>query len=103
MKKRPSRKRKIMDARVSAIRKNTIVGKKTASVMTERYSDDELLEKLEAYNVLTTREAVEWALNVESLFREENLNCRGGVADFAELKSYRDWNKRLKTYRQRAK
>ena len=102
--KRSKRKRKqTVDLRVSIIRKNCLVGKSTTAVVAECYSDEELLVEFKKYTVLTAEEALEWAFNVESLTQEQSLNCREGASDFSELKDWREWNEKLKTYRQRLK
>jgi hypothetical protein len=80
-----------MDPRVKAIRDDVLVGSSTASVFEYCYSDEELAEELDRYNILTPREAVQYARDGQEMHLEQGLNQRWGEDDDPELLAYRRW------------
>ena len=80
-----------MDVRVEAIRANKRVGNGSCTTIDEAFTDAELIKALDEDGITTPAQAVEWAIDVEGLHREQALNTRWGEDNDPELKSYRDW------------
>ena len=84
-----------MDPRVKAIRDDVLVGSTSISVVEYSYTDDEIIERLNDYVIVTPREAVEWARDVEGYRAEQGLNQRWGEDDDPQLLAYNEWQKAL--------
>ena len=79
------------DPRVVAVRADPLVGNSTCSVITEAFSDDELLEHLNRVEAETAEEAVEEARDYHELWLERGLNQRWGDDDDPQLLAYNAW------------
>jgi hypothetical protein len=86
-------------AMVDAVRSNTLIGRQTCSIASECYSDEDLIEKFKEENLTTPEEAVEWAIDVEGLHKEQALNARWGEDSDPEVKMSAEWKEDLKKYR----
>lgn len=64
---------------VAAIRSDVKVGRGTCSVIDECYSDSELLAALAEEGIDTVKAAVDWARDVERLFREREQEVRAEI------------------------
>lgn len=84
-----------MDPRVKAIRDDVLVGSSTASVVEECYTDEELVDELDRYDILTPRAAVEHARDSQDMHLEQGLNQRWGEDDDPQLLSYNRWREAL--------
>ncbi len=73
-----------LDKRVKAIRDSKYVGRTSCSVMNECYSDLELLNMLEYFEIESPEEALEFALEKEGLTIEDTLNTKDGYRVFVE-------------------
>lgn len=61
---------------IAAVRSDVKVGRGTCSVIDECYGDRELAEALADAGIDTVKGAVEWARDVERLFREREQEVR---------------------------
>ena len=77
---------------VSAIRNNKKVGTGSCTSVDECWSDKEIADELKSRNITTEDEAVAWALELEGLWLEANLNARFGDDDDYQLKAWNEWN-----------
>jgi predicted transcriptional regulator YheO len=64
---------------VTAVRSDVKVGRGSCSVIDECYSDQELVTALTDAGIITVKDAVEWARDVESLFREREQEIRAEI------------------------
>lgn len=67
-----------MDQRVEAIRNSKLVGKGSCSSIDECYGESDLVELFDTAKLVTTNQALYWALKHELLWREQELNCLSG-------------------------
>lgn len=74
---------------VEAIRADILVGRGTCSTIDECVSDEDLVDGLTAAYVRSSDEAVKWAIDLEFLRVQNDLNYRQGTADDPELAIYR--------------
>ena len=73
-----------LDKRVKAIRDSKYVGRTSCSVMNECYSDLELLNMLDYFEIELPEEALEFALEKEGLTIEDTLTKKEGHRVFVE-------------------
>lgn len=64
---------------IAAVRNDVKVGRGSCSVIDECYSDRELAEALADADINTVKGAVEWARDVEALFREREQEVRAEI------------------------
>lgn len=64
---------------IAAVRRDVKVGRGTCSVIDECYSDRELAQALDEAKITTVKDAVEWARDVERLFREREQEVRAEI------------------------
>ena len=88
-----------MDERVKAIREHELIGRGSCSTIDECYSDADLVELFDTYNVKTPQEAIAWAIKQESLCHEQALNARWGEDDDPQLKAWREWQERSEHFK----
>jgi len=79
------------DQLITAVRKDSLVGKGSCSSIDECYDDSDLWEVIE--EAKSEAEAVRLARECEGLFLEQGLNCRWGEDDDPQLKAYRDFER----------
>ena len=83
------------DPRVLAIRADELVGHATCSSIDECFEPDELVEKLDEWEVTTPSGAVTWARDHEQLWLEQGTNASSGeegcplVAEYRRFKAKR--------------
>jgi hypothetical protein len=87
------------DPRVTAVRTNSLIGSGTCSIVDECFTNAELIDELDEYQVNTPEAAVEHFILSEDLSKENALNYREGTDEDPELEAYDQWEKSLKAYR----
>ena len=79
--------------RVMAIRNHPKVGRGSCTSIDECFSDQELIDCLDASGVSNEDDAVKWAVDHEGLFLERGLDQRWGEDDDWQLEVYNEWHK----------
>ena len=69
----------MMQEMIAAVRADVKVGRGSCSVIDECYSDRELAEALTEAGIDTVKAAVDWARDVERLFREREQEIRAEI------------------------
>ena len=91
------------DPRLAALRANPLVGYGSLSVVDECWTDAEILTHWEEWQhsdpVKTPADAIEWAIDTETMHQEQGLNARWGEDDDPQLKSSMDWDRRVNAWR----
>ncbi len=78
---------------VSAIRNNKKVGTGSCTSVDECWSDKEIADELNSLGITAKDDAIAWAMKIEGLWIEANLNVRFGDDDDYQLKQWENWNK----------
>ena len=84
------------DDRVLAIRDCPVVGRGSCSSIDECYDDSDLIKMLNEDNIESKKAAKNWALDHESLWLEQGLNCRWGDDDDSQLLIWNDFKAKVK-------
>ena len=79
--------------RVNAIRNHPKVGRGSCTSIDECFTDQELIDCLDAAGVSNEKDAVKWAVDHEGLQLEKALDQRWGEDDDWQLVAYNEWNK----------
>lgn len=79
------------DPRVQIIRSDSKVGIGTCTSIDECQTDTELVDLMDE-NGTTTKNARQWARELEGLWLEQGLNQRWGEEDDPQLKEYKEYN-----------
>ena len=74
---------------IAAIRADTNVGRNTCAMVDECISDTELIEELLEAKIVTPRQAVCWAFQLELDYAEQGTNASSGEPDCQLMENYR--------------
>ena len=78
---------------VDVIRANPRVGRGSLTTIDEAMEDVEIAAELKEEGITDEKSAIEWAIRVEGMTREQGLNARWGEHDDPQKADYDDWMK----------